>query len=148
MSNQDPKPLPAFYIGRDLTETRKDNFISQKHGLLSTALNRDDTKNIWYSRDHIAGLLDEIDLAGGDGLRIYFGTYETGHDYEGQLCLVMNVTRAAIVGGVSIHQNVVLEDEMDFNDRLSANRDSGIGSNELEGNRDFNFGSPCPPRCD
>ncbi|MFN8306938.1 MAG: hypothetical protein U0T79_09205 [Ferruginibacter sp.] len=148
MSNQDSKPLPAFYIGGELTETRKGNFISQKHGLLSTALNRDDTKSIWYTRDHIAGLLDEIDLAGGDGLRIYFGAYESGHEYEGQLCLVMNVTREKIVNDITCHQNVVLENEPDFNDRLSADRDSGIGSNKLGGNRDYNFGSPCPPRCD
>lgn len=148
MSNQDPTPLPPFYIGGELTETRKGNFISQKHGLLSAALNKDDTKSIWYTRNHIAGLLDEIDHVGGDGLRIYFATYESGHDYEGQLCLVMNVTKGTNIGNITSHQNVVLENEPDFNDRLNANRNSGIESNELGGNRDYNFGSPCPPRCD
>lgn len=147
MSNSS-NPLPPFYVGRTITEARRNNFENDKLGLLTTALGKDDTKSIWYSREHIAGLIAEIDHADGDGLRIYFGAYESGHDYEGQLCLVMNVTREATVGLVTVHQNVVLEDEPDFNDRQSSDRDAGISKNLPAGKRDFNFGSPCPPRCD
>jgi hypothetical protein len=142
------KPLPAFFVGKSITNTRKTNYETDKLGILTTALGKGDTKNIWYTRNHIADLLDEIDSAGGDGLRIYFGAYEEGHDFEGQLCLVMNVTREGMKNNVTTHENVYLEDEPDYEDRLNAERDAGINSPIPGGKRDFNFGSPCPPRCD
>lgn len=147
MDNQNqntPKPLPWFFIGKQLTDDRIDLFVSNKQPLLSQALGREDTRSVWYSKEHIVKLLEEIDHAGGDGLRIYFGMYEATHpEFPGQTCLLMAVTRAAQKGEKSIHERVSLENEPDFIQRSSLPRDF----NQPYG-RDFNFGSPCPSLCD
>jgi len=143
-------PLPFFYIGRSLTRERIDTYQSQKLSLLSGAIGKPDTKSIWYSREHVEKLLAEIDYAGGDGVRLYFGTYESGHVFADQTCIVMNVTRELEVDDDIMHVDVVLEKEPDFADRSSVPREvitfpGGINSIFK---RDFNYGSPCPPRCD
>jgi hypothetical protein len=141
------KPLPFFFVGQTLVNQRSADFISQKNNLLSEALGKPDTRTIWYSREHIAGLLDEIDHAGGDGLRVAFGMYEPGHQFEGQLCLVMNPTRAVPEGDAVLHQVVILENEPDFAAR-SAVEKSGLFGGLLGKKKGFNLGSPCPPICD
>lgn len=137
-------PLPWFFIGKHLTDERINGYINNKQPLLSQALGREDTRSVWYSREHILKLLEEIDHAGGDGLRIYFGMYEATHaEFPGQTCLLMAVTRSAQKDGKTVHERVSLEDESDFAQRSSLSRDL----NQPYG-RDFNFGSPCPSLCD
>jgi hypothetical protein len=144
------KPLPFFYIGNRLTTERINNFLDQKHSLLSAGMGKTETKSIWYSRDHIARLLEEIDFAGGDGLRIRFGMYEPSHEFADQLCLVMNVTREKEIAGNLVHTNIVLENEPDFIERSALPRESiKFSPKDIFTSRikDFNYGSPCPPRC-
>jgi hypothetical protein len=144
------KPLPFFFIGQSLTQERIGNYLSQKHNLLSSGLGREDTKSIWYSREHIVKLLEEIDHNGGDGLRIYFGAYEAGHEFAGQLCLLMYVTREGGAGESVTHPNVVLENEADYPQRSVQARDTILfpGGSPFGRKKDFNYGSPCPPRCE
>lgn len=144
------KPLPFFYVGQQVTATRTALYNSQKHHLLSQALGKPDTKSIWYSKEHFVKLLEEIDFCNGDGIRIYFGAYEAGHEFEGQLCLLFNATRETITGNSVIHSNVVLEHEPDYPERSSLPREiiQFPGEWPSEPIRDFNLGSPCPPRCD
>jgi hypothetical protein len=145
------KPLPFFFIGKDITAERVNNYLKQKHNLLSTGIGKPDTKSIWYSKEHIKKLLEEIEFAGGDGVRIQFGMYEASHEFAGQLCLLMNSTREERVGDSVVHANVVLEHEPDFPDRSSRPRDIILfPGDDLSAPlvRDFNYGSPCPPRCD
>ena len=143
------KPLPFFYVGKQISKERTTRFKDQKHNLLTQALGKPDTRSIWYSKEHFTKLLEEIDFAGGDGIRIQFGMYEAGHEFEGQTCLLFNTTREVVVNNVVKHQNVVLENEPDYLDRSSLPReiiqfpDGSIGTI-----RDFNLGSPCPPSCD
>lgn len=144
-------PLPFFFISRELAGERIGNYGSNQHSTLSTALGRSDTRSLWYSRDHIAKLLEEIDLVSGDGLRIFLGAYESGHDYEGQTCFVMVPTREELVDNTVIHRNVILEDEPGYEDRLSLAREiwAPLGSEDLsELIKNFDHGSPCPPSCD
>jgi len=144
-SNTDRK-LPFFFIGKEITESRKQNFITQKYHLLCNALGKEDTRSIWYSRDHFVKLIEEIDHAKGDGIVLHFGTYEKGHEFESQLCLVMNVTRTDDSKTDDIRTTIFLEDEPDF-DKRSQNKRKVINSSQNVIKRDFNFGSPCPPRC-
>lgn len=145
-------PLPFFFIGKDLASGRISNYVEQKHLLLSDALGKADTRSVWYSKEHIAALLDEIEHANGDGLRIFFGAYEPAHEqFSGQTCLVMVATREKQIGEDIIHENVVLEDEPDFEERssLTRNMPPWPGKNDLWGRKkNFNHGSPCPPLCD
>jgi hypothetical protein len=141
-----PKPIPGFFVGKLVTEERINNYINQKHGLLSDGIGKDDTQSIWYSRDHFAELLEEIDYANGDGVRIHFGMYEEGHEFEGQLCLLFTSTKEVLDGEIVTHQNVLLEDQEDWEDRSTAARGNPNVANDGR-KKDFNYGSPCPPRC-
>lgn len=134
------KKLPYFFIGKSATDKRKANYISKKYPKLCKELGRNDTKSIWYSREHIASLLEEIDLASGDGMIIHFGVYEETHPYAGQLCLLMNITRSEN----GSRMEILLEEEPNFKQRQST---EPVKKTLGEVPRDFNFGSPCPPRC-
>ncbi len=143
------KPLPVFYVGKQVTKDRIKNFQDIKHPLLSQALGKQDTKCIWYAKEHFAKLLEEIEQVNGDGMRIHFGMYEEGHQFEGQLCLLFTATREKTIGNDVVHTNVFLENEPDFEDRSSLPRDfPGFPGDEPGNIRDFNYGSPCPPLCD
>ncbi|MEO1054721.1 MAG: hypothetical protein AAFX87_29080 [Bacteroidota bacterium] len=135
------KALPFFYVGKKLTEERIDRFLKRRHPALCEELGREDTRSIWYTRDHIAQLLEEIDKAGGNGIRMSFGVYEEGHRFAGQTCIVSNVTREVSKNGMDYNVNVVVENEPDFSERHALWEEKQVFE-------DFNFGSPCPPRCD
>jgi len=141
-----PKQLPFFFVGKKITEARKKSFKQEKYPTLCKQLGKDDTQSIWYTREHISKLLEEIDRAGGDGIRLHFGAYEKGHEFEGQLCLVMNITRIKKTGKLQIRENLFLENEPDFGERSKSDRSSNDSNTRII-KRDFNFGSPCPPRC-
>ena len=150
MQNQ-IKPLPFFFVGKTITEERIGNYAAQKHALLSNAIGKPDTKSIWYSKEHLTKLLEEITHADGDGIRIYLGMYEQGHEFQGQLCLLMNSTREQIVANSIYHPDVILENESDFAERSTLPRDVIAFPGDdpaTAGKKDFNFGSPCPPLCD
>lgn len=144
------KPLPFFYVGQQVTADRITRFQNQKHNVLSQALGKSDTKSVWYSKEHFEKLLEEIEFAGGDGIRVYFGMYENGHEFEGQICLLFSVTREMPLGNGIAHGNVILENEPDYPERSSLPREVILfrGTHPGEDIRDFNLGSPCPPRCD
>lgn len=144
------KPLPFFYVGQQVTVDRISRYQTQKLNLLSNALGKPDTQSIWYSKEHFQKLVEEIEFAGGDGIRVHLGMYEEGHQFAGQLCLLFTTTRESAVGDTIIHSNVILENEPDFPERSSLPREviAFPGEEGTEDIRDFNLGSPCPPRCD
>ena len=142
------KPLPFFYVGKQISKERTLRFKNQKHNILSQTLGKPDTMSIWYSKEHFTKLLEEIEFAGGDGIRIQFGMYETGHEYAGQTCLLFNTTREVVEGSLVKHVNVILENEPDYLDRSSLPREIISFPGESIGIiKDFNLGSPCPPSC-
>lgn len=140
-SKKQIKALPFFYVGKKLTEDRIDRFLKRRYPSLCQELGRPDTRSIWYTREHIAQLLEEIDNANGNGIRMSFGVYEEGHRYEGQLCIVSNVTREVSKNGIDRNVKVQVENEPEFNERHTLWQ-------EKQAFEDFNFGAPCPPRCD
>lgn len=127
--------LPFFFVGRTLTNERISRFAKTKHSLLTKEIGKPETKSIWYTKEHISFLLDEMNKADADGLRIYFGTYGANENYSGQLCLLMVMTEPNGVGG---HKDISIEDAPNFQERAVDQRSP----------RDFNIGNPCPPMCD
>lgn len=127
--------LPFFFVGKTITNQRIQRFAATKHQLLSENLQKQDTKAIWYTKDHIELLLEEMKKAEADGLRIYFGAYGENENYSGQLCLLMVMTTAGPNGS---HVDITIEDAPDYQAR----------SIDEDRPRDFNVGSPCPPICD
>jgi hypothetical protein len=141
------KPLPFFYVGQAITNNRISQYKANKQSVLSQALGKPDTCSVWYSKEHFVKLLEEIEFAGGDGIRISFGMYEDGHQYAGQTCLLFNTTRHTEVGDTISHTNVVLEEEPDYPERAAQERDILIFPSDNPIIRDFNLGVPCPPFC-
>lgn len=127
-------PLPFFFVGKAITNERILRFKNTKHKLLSDAIGKTDTKAVWYTKEHISHLLEEMNKVDADGLRIYFGSYGEKEQFGGQLCLLMVMTKAE---GNS-HKDITIEDSNDFKARSIDDMQS----------RDFNVGSPCPPICD
>lgn len=144
------KPLPFFFVGKAVTNDRIKNYADNKHPLLSTAIGKPDTKNIWYSKEHIAKLLEEINLVdGGDGIRIHIGMYESSHEFAGQTCLLMTTTKEVISGETITHQDIFIEEQPGFSERSALPRAIAFpGNDPLSQKKDFNYGSPCPPRCE
>jgi len=147
MDNQDtPQPLPFFFVGKTVVTNRVADYQQNKLPLLTQAIGKPETQSIWYTKDHIAKLLDEINYAGGDGLRFYFGNYEPEHPtFAGQQCILMAVTREDARSGIIRHVDVYLEDEPYFDERSVLSRE--FSADDDEADRGFNFGSPCPPAC-
>jgi len=154
-NNDSPvQPLPAIFIGKESINNRVNNYLSNKHPLLRNAQKaisdeREETKTIWYSREHIETWLNEMNLLNADGMRIYFGAYgEEDTDVAGQLCLLMVLTRTA--ENSTTHDDIIYENEPDFADRSAETNSRSINEDGLEGEgnpKEFNYGSPCPPIC-
>jgi hypothetical protein len=141
MADESVKPLPFFFVGEKITQERVSTFLNTKHKLLSEAIGKTDTKAVWYSREHIEGLLGEMNHANADGLRIYFGTYSPQHETFGsQLCLLMVMTQQNPANGAQ--RDISIEDAEDFALRSETERAFEPGTE-----KDFNVGSPCPPIC-
>jgi hypothetical protein len=148
------QPLPAIFVGKDKINTRVKLYQQNKHPLLSEALSnggvpRQDTKSIWYSREHVETWLNEMNQMDASGIRIYFGAYEAEAELAaGQLCLLMVLTRAG--ANANSHKDIILENEPDFEGRLQLAQSRAI---ETETGlpagtpREYNYGSPCPPIC-
>jgi hypothetical protein len=152
-NNVTTPPLPSIFVGKDVINRRVTLFMQQKHGLLSQVMSqngtqRQETKCIWYSKEHVETWLNEMSLMNADGMRVYFGTYaEEDGQAAGQLCLLMVLTRSENNG--SIHRDIILENEINFSERSQQGRTRTISTGD-NGNgkpREYNYGAPCPPSC-
>lgn len=153
-TNETLQALPAIFIGKDKINQRVKLYQQNKHPLLSEAISspgnpRQDTKSIWYSKEHVETWLNEMNQMGASGVRVYFGAYEEDAELApGQLCLLMVLTRLS-ANGYS-HKDIILENEPDFEERLQlAQARSLDGETDTPGGtpREYNYGSPCPPIC-
>jgi hypothetical protein len=145
MSNQtSAKPLPAFFVGQAITRDRIKRFQETKQPVLTNLIGKEDTRAVWYSIEHIEELFKELKYLNANGLRIYLGSYEESHpQYSGQTCLLMVATR---LNDSQKNEDLILEQGPDFESRISLQRDLEIQP-EKPKERDFNYGSPCPPVC-
>jgi hypothetical protein len=153
-SNTSALPLPAIFVGKETINRRVKRYLQSKHPQLSRTLGgqgtgREDTKSIWYSREHVETWLEEMNGTKADGMRVYFGAYDDNEGpANGQLCLLMVLTRAGADGA---HKDIILEEEADFEARRLAPKERSAPGDlfDTEGrSREYNYGSPCPPICD
>lgn len=150
--NDQAQPLPSIFIATEQFQGMIEKYQTEKYPLLRDAqvvkgATRSETKSIWYSKEHIETLLNEISLMNANGLRIYFGAYAEDHPVApGQQCLLMVPTRATENG--TGNQDIVYENEPGFQDRMNATINSRSLELPEEGTpKPFNYGSPCPPIC-
>jgi hypothetical protein len=155
--NESAKALPGIFVDTATINMRVKLYMQNKHPLLSEAMSRagtprSETRSVWYSRKHVETWLDEMDITGANGLRIYLGEYEaadsgtTPHpELAGQLCLLMVLTRQGAPGETPI--NIIYENEPGY----MARKANTVAEKDIFGNPDqekqFNFGAFCPPIC-
>jgi hypothetical protein len=157
LNHQTVKPLPDIFIGKELLDSRVARYLTRKHPVLSKQLSgdgpyREDTRSVWYTREHVESWLEEIRHLNADGMRVYFGAYGDNEEGRppGQLCLLMVMTRSD--GSGRLHGDIILEDESDFEARLQGARskalDPGAGIlSQTSIPKEYNYGAPCPPIC-
>lgn len=146
-------PLPAIFVPKEMISDRVNRFLQTKHAALSQQLtgngpSRQDTRSIWYTKEHVQTWLDEMNLMGADGMRVYFGAYGPENaEAQDQLCLLMVLTRAEN----GLHKDIVLENEPDFFERQQLPRERSILNDDEDEDKkkpkEYNYGSPCPPLC-
>lgn len=146
------KPLPTTFLRKQIIDKQVRAFLANKHKLLSQQLQinnpqQEETKWVWYSKEQIATLFEEMNFLNADGVRIYFGEKEIdsvdGYDDNtnmigggGQLCLMMVLTRSG--SHSESHINIIYEEMADFQERselFEAENRKGL----------FNFGKYSPP---
>ncbi len=152
ITNELHQALPAIFIGREKINERVKLYQNGKHKVLTEALHqkgmlKEDTKSIWYTKEHIEILLEEIRYWKADGLRIYLGEYEEAALAPGQLCLLMVLTRKTADG--QSREDIKLEDEPSYAQRVQKGqaRSIHLSSDDNGRPREYNYGSPCPPIC-
>jgi hypothetical protein len=153
--------LPDIFVSRELISKRISLYMQNKYPQLCESLNKKgltsgETKSIWYSKEHVQTWLNEMELLGANGMRVYFGEYEADdaagllhleNDSKpiGQLCLLMVLTREGLTENG--HSNIIYENEPDFESRQQSKPVSRDINDTGEKPRQFNFGAYCPPIC-
>lgn len=149
---QSAQPLPDIFIGTEKVKSMAEKYNTEKYPLLLAAqkakdANRNETKSVWYSKEHVQTWLDEMNIMNASGMRVYFGAYDEDHHIApGQQCLVVMLTRPT-ADGVG-NTDIIYENESGFEERKNASANSkAISFDEEATPKPFNYGSPCPPIC-
>ena len=157
---QNHRKLPYFFIGSELAERRIQDYRKNKYPVLCSQMKnsrKEDTRSIWYEKEHLELVMQEIEAYGGNGVRISFGTYEESHLYAGQTCLIFHITKAPADNSPYDYEVIHLEEALNHGERVIATalakqaeetaggETAGDPLTDLE---DLNYGHPCPPRCD
>lgn len=136
------RKLPNCFIGKESADEKIDRYKANKYPgqcESSAKAKQGDTLSVWYDKEHIEDLLNEIEDNNGNGIRISFGMYEEDHKYyPSQTCLVFSVTRLNEENFKT--EDILIENEPRYPERVQLTAQSKI-------KEDFNLGSLCPPRC-
>lgn len=137
-----PLPKPKSLIPKDQCEIQIKRYRYEKWGLLSGSINKDETKCIWYSKDQIRELWEEmayqetIESKKVTGVRVYLATFPNNHlEYPDQINLVFVLTKLDEDGN---NADFFIEEQTGYQSRPDPTV-SGIN---------LDHGIPCPPDCD
>jgi transcription initiation factor IIF auxiliary subunit len=150
------KAFPSSFLSKEIIRQRIELYLKNKHALLSNQMQannpqKEETKWVWYSKEQIQTLLDEMTNYEGDGVRIYFGEkavddkdgYNENRNMSeeiGQLCLIMVLTKSGTHS--DSHVNIIFEEMADFEYRLGLTTEENTHMSRA---RQLDFGSYCPP---
>ncbi len=99
----------------------------------SKRLGKEDSLSVWYSVEELEEFLAKVKDHGGDGIKLYFGAYDTEHApqplYEGRQTVVFVATKEKQSGKGLINKDVYINE--------------GKGTTILA----YNSGKLCPPMC-
>ncbi len=140
-STRTAKPLPTGFVTKHEVNRIVNNYMTQKHPLLSTALGRDDSRAAWYSIAQFEELMREMYYQHASGLRIYFGACDSNDLFSpNQLTIIFVPTYLDQATGK--HRDIIIDDSVDYpvrNATESAPSNSGF--------KNLNSIGLCPPSC-
>lgn len=145
-SPRNAKPLPTIFIDKEVVNERVNNFLNNKHPVLTTAIGKPESKAAWYSLEQFEELVREMYYQNADGIRIYFGAYsDNDPDYANQLTIIFVPTY--LDESTGNHKDIVIDDDEDFGVRseVVAKIDS-FAKNRIPKSLDTLV--LCPPTCD
>jgi len=140
--NQTIIELPSTFIEKDAVNYLVSNYQNGKHQLLSTAIEKSETKSGWYTRDQFEEMVREMEHQNASGVRVYFGAYDSNHpQYANQLTLIFVPT--SFDENTETHKDIIIDDQPDYEDRLA------MTPSFMEKGRPKNLDSIglCPPGC-
>jgi hypothetical protein len=127
----------SMKVGRLVNTAHVDNVIrnykKERWVHNSKRIGKEDSLSVWYSIEELEEFLTRAREHGGDGIRIYFGTYDQEHApqplFAGRQTVVLVATRQKSDGD------------------LSVNKDLYITTDKGHTILAYNVGSLCPPFC-
>jgi hypothetical protein len=137
---REPKSLPFIFVNKTEVSKRVNNYKTQKQGMLTEKMNgKEETRSIWYSREHLEEIMRELYYLNADGVRLYFAAYDPEHElYGSQLSLVFVPT---YLTEENKHRDIIIEDEENYTAR-KAMKQTGF-----DANKGLDFGALCKPDC-
>jgi hypothetical protein len=108
--------VPSIFINKTEVNSRIQNYLQHKHGLLSTAIGKPDSTSAWYSAEQFEEIVKEMHLQDASGIRVYFGAYDSNDElFANQLTVIFVPTfRNETTGN---HRDIVIEDPVDRDGR-------------------------------
>lgn len=121
------------FVSTDHVETVRRNYKEQRWIQNSKRIGKADSLSVWFSLADVESFLEELKKHGGDGIRFYFGAYNSEYAekplYAGRQTIVMVATRQ--------------KQTPDGEENKDMYVNSGNGTRILA----YNVGRPCPPFC-
>ncbi len=146
MSYRTPKPLPTTFIPKEVVNERVNNYLANKHNLLSAAISKDDSISAWYSLEQFEELMREMYYQNADGLRIYFGALgEEDLLYPNQLTIIFVPTY--LDENTSKHTDIIIDNEAGYVDREEAGAKKLAKSAGSNTKKNLDALGLCPPSC-
>ena len=109
------------------------NYKRERWAYSSERMGKPDSLSVWYSVEELEEFLTMIKEAGGDGVKMHFGTYSNDFqkvpEYAGRQTVVMLATKTKEVDGKLVNKNIY--------------KHTDKGSSLVA----YNFGQLCPPTC-
>ena len=123
------------FVGTEHVETVRRNYREQRWIQNSRRIGKPDSLSVWFSLEDVEGFLEKLKNHGGNGIRFYFGAYDTEFVekplYAGRQTIVMVGTRQKATG----------------NGEVGYDKDMYISTKEGTSILAYNVGRPCPPVC-
>lgn len=99
----------------------------------SERLGKEDSLSIWYSLEELQGFMTQAQESGADGIRLYFGVYDSqfaDHPlHAGRQTVVLVATKEKETAAGTVTKDIYVQ--------------TGNGTSILA----YNVGKPCPPFC-
>jgi hypothetical protein len=120
-------------VNTDHVNTVISNYKKERWAANSKHIGKEDSLSVWYSVEELEGFLQMVKENGGDGIKMYFGAYDTEHApqplYADRQTIVLVATKVKETANGEVNKDLYVNDE---------NKNTILA---------YNAGKLCPPLC-